>query len=170
MILKTSHCTFVVDIHNDGKAFIKDLIKGLTLKDGTVLLAVMWVTKSGKLYHRKFPYVLGLDVTFGTNSEKRGLFRVSGKTSNNNNIPIISAYIPSERRWLFHWCITKVIPFVLDEDNLSKTKMIISDQDAQLVDVLLTELNLRGGTSYGCAKHRLCKWHKVSVSNHRLFC
>ena len=157
-----------MDIHDQGKAFIRALIKGLSIKDGTILLALMWVTKTGKLYHRKFPHVLGLDVTHGTNAEKRGLFRASGKTSSNRNFPLINAYIPSEQRWLFHWCITKAIPFILDKEDLKKTRMIVSDQDAQLTAVLADKLGIRDGTYYGLARHRHCKWHKVSASNYQL--
>ena len=71
----------------DAKSFLKHVIKALTV-NGRVLLAVAWVTDKGRLYHQQFPYVLGMDVTFGTNAEKHPLFRASSKTSNNNNVPL----------------------------------------------------------------------------------
>ena len=153
-----------MDIHDDGKAFIKHIIRGLTLKNGTILLAIMWVTSKGKLYHRKFPHVLGFDVTFGTNAEKWGIFQVTLKTSNIKNIPLINAYIPLEQKWLFHWCIAQAIPCILDEKYLSKTCIIMTDQDTQLVGAIMDELHLGNHTVYGDAKNRLCKWHKVSLT------
>lgn len=60
----------------DAEMFVKSsLIKQLTTGDGIVLLAVMWVTNDWFTYHQKIPFLLGCDVTFGTNSEKRPLFR-----------------------------------------------------------------------------------------------
>ena len=153
-----------MDIHDDGKAFIKHIIRGLTLKNGAVLLAIMWVTSKGKLYHRKFPHVLGLDVTFGTNAEKRDLFRVTTKTSNNKNIPLMNACIPSEQKRLFHWWIALVISCILDEKYLSKTCIIMTDQDTQLVGALMDEQNLGNQTVYGDAVNRPGKWHKVCLT------
>lgn len=132
----------VIDPSEEAKSFIKNVIEGLTLGNGSILLAVMWVTKDGKKYHKKFPHVLGLDVTFGTNKEKRPLLRGSGKTSNNKNIPHVNAFIPSQQRWVFEWCVKDGIPAILDADALRKTCIIMSDQDEQLVGTLLVELRL----------------------------
>ena len=122
----------------------------------------MWITKDGKKYHTKFPHVLGCDVTFGTNAEKRPLFRASGKTSDNKNIPHINAFLPSQQRWVFEWIFTDAIPTILDKNALSKTCMILTDQDNQLVGTLLFNLHLPGAVPiYGKALNRLCGWHKT---------
>ena len=73
--------------------YVKAVVKGLSLGDGEVLLAVAWVTKEGKEYHTMFPRILGVDVTFGTNNEKRPLCRIVGKTSSNRNFPIINSFV-----------------------------------------------------------------------------
>ena len=149
------------DVSTEAESFVKNLITQLTTGDGTILLAVMWITDDGKLYHKKFPHILGCDVTFGTNAEKRPLFRASGKTMNNKNIPHINAFIPSEQRWIFDWIFEDAIPSILDEEDLRKTSIILSDQDHQLVGALLTKLRDKG--TYGNALNRLCKWHKMST-------
>ena len=159
----------VFDTQAEAKSFIKSVIEGLTLEDGSILLAVMWVVESGRRYHSKFPRVLGLDVTFGTNAEKRPLFRVSGKTANNNNIPSVNAYIPSEQRWVFEWCLKDGLPSILDPKALKKTSIILTDQDEQLVGTLLFELRLGDNSIYGAARNRLCKWHKVRTLYY-IFC
>ena len=151
----------VNDVSQDAKSFVKHLITQLTTGDGTILLAVMWITDDGKLYHKKFPHVLGCDVTFGTNAEKRPLFRASGKTMDNKNIPHINAFVPSQQRWVFDWIFEDGIPSILDEEDLRKTSIILTDQDHQLVGALLTKLRDKG--IYGDALNRLCKWHKMSI-------
>ena len=123
----------------------------------------MWVTKTGKSYHSKFPHVLGFDVAFGTNAEKQPLFRASGKTSGNRNIPHVNAFIPSQQRWVFEWCLKDGLPLILDIKALKKTCIIMTDQDEQLVGTLLYELKLNTSAIYGMARNRLCKWHKVSL-------
>jgi hypothetical protein len=130
----------VNDVTIEAKSFVKNLIKQLTTGDGTILLAVMWITDEGKKYHTKFPHVLGCDVTFGTNAEKRPLFRASGKTSDNKNIPHINAFVPSQQRWVFEWIFEDGFPSILDRTALSKTCMILTDQDTQLVGTLLAKL------------------------------
>ena len=91
----------VVDVNSEEKLFIKHVTEGLTLEDGSILLAIVRVTKDGKSYYSKFPHVLGFDVTFGTNAEKRPLFRATCKTSDSRNISHVNAFIPSEQRWIF---------------------------------------------------------------------
>ena len=164
-ILTTKHMTLlkVNDVSQEAKSFVKNLINQLTTGDGTILLAVMWITDDGKLYHKKFPHVLGCDVTFGTNAEKRPLFRASGKTADNKNIPHINAFVPSQQRWVFDWIFEDGLPTILDVDDLQKTCIILTDQDAQLVGSLLTKLHLKGDGTYGRALNRLCKWHKISI-------
>lgn len=151
------------DVSQDAQSFVKSLISQLTTGDGTILLAVMWVTEDGKLYHKKFPHVLGCDVTFGTNAEKRPLFRASGKTMDNKNIPHVNAFVPSQQRWVFDWIFEDGLPSILDEAALTKTCIILTDQDHQLVGALLTKLRDSGNSTYGHAMNRLCKWHKMSI-------
>ena len=107
---------------------------------------------------------MGMDVTFGVNNEKRPLFRVSGKTTNNKNIPHFNAFIPSQQRFTFDWLIMDALPLLLNRNALKDTSIILTDQDAQLVGSLLTNLNMSANCIYGNARNRLCKWHKVSLS------
>ena len=63
-------------LDEETKDHVKNIIKGLKLGNGQILLAVAWVTKEAKLYHKKFPFLLGLDGTFRTNVEKHTLVRL----------------------------------------------------------------------------------------------
>jgi hypothetical protein len=168
VLLLYIHILKVNDVSQDAKSFVKSLISQLTTGDGTILLAVMWVSEDGKLYHKKFPHVLGCDVTFGTNAEKRPLFRASGKTMDNKNIPHVNAFVPSQQRWVFDWIFEDGLPSILDEAALKKTCIILTDQDHQLVGALLTKLRDNG--TYGHAMNRLCKWHKISSKYTNFVC
>ncbi len=86
--------------------YVEAVTKALSIGDGEVLLAIMWVTPDGKLSHRRFPHILGMDVTYGTNNERRPLFRVIGKNARNKNFPIADAFIPSQQRCVcFLYCL-----------------------------------------------------------------
>lgn len=85
------------NINQASKDYIKSVIEGLNLGDGEFLLAVAWVTVDARHFHSMYPDVLGIDVVFGTNTEKRPLIRGTGKSSSNKNLPIINAFLPSEQ-------------------------------------------------------------------------
>lgn len=106
-----------------------------------------------------FPSLVGLDVTFNTNAEKRPMFVVVGKTSNGNVIPLLNAFFPSEAKWVFLWVFKEALPYLLGPSVLSKIRLITSDEDRQCLEAfeeVREEL-------YPNAVIRLCKWHKVCV-------
>ena len=105
-----------------------------------------------------------MDVTFGLNAEKRPTFRVSSKTSDNQNLPHFNAHIPSQQRWVFDWLVGDALPILLDAKALKKTSIILTDQDAQLVGTLLSTLDMKADNKYGHARNRLCIFHKVLSS------
>jgi hypothetical protein len=44
--------------------------------------------------------------------------------------------------WIIDWCVKSGLPSILDADALKKTCIIITDQDMQMVGVLMAELRL----------------------------
>lgn len=110
-------------------------------------------------YFELFPDLIGLDVTFNTNSEKRPMFILVGRTSNGHIIPLLNAFLPSEAKWVFLWLFKEAIPYLLGKSMLSKIRLLTSDEDRQCLDAfeeVREEL-------YPNAVLRLCKWHKVSI-------
>jgi hypothetical protein len=91
------------ELSESAQQYIQSVIKGLDLGDGQFLLAVAWVTSDAVRYHEMFPSVLGEDVVFGTNQEKRPLMRGTGKSAENKNLPLFNAFLPSQQRWVFDW-------------------------------------------------------------------
>ena len=88
---------------------------------------------------------------------------VIGKNAGNKNIPIVYAVLPSMQWYVFQWFFTDALLQLLDKYALSRTQIIMTDQDVHMIEGLshpLNDLNL-----YGSASHRLCKWHKVRPVN-----
>ena len=67
------------DIHK----YVKAVVKALQIGADRFLLGVVWVTKEGQIGHIRHPQVLGTDVTFGENREKRHHIGVIGKNEHN---------------------------------------------------------------------------------------
>ena len=56
---------------SDPERFVKTVVEALRLGDDKILLAVAWSAKEGRLNHKKYPEVLGVDVTYGKNNKKK---------------------------------------------------------------------------------------------------
>jgi hypothetical protein len=148
-------------IEDSSAKFIKSVIEGLDLGNGEFILALCWVTDHARRYHQLFPSVLGLDVVFGTNAEKRPQMRGTGKTSSNKNLPIIDALLPNQSKSIFDWFMTDAVPSLLDHQALRKTKIILTDQDREMMSAIDNCIKSRDKL-LGDAVRRICKWHKVS--------
>ena len=148
---------------NETVSYVRALVKCLKLGDDEILLALGFATKESRLYHQKFPEVLGFDVKHGTNNERRPLFRLVGKTADNKNVPFMNVYLPSEMRFSFDWALNECTRQCLDNSSLSKTSLLTHDEDNQELQALHTIL-LSNDCLYGrAAKSRLCAWHKVRL-------
>lgn len=149
-------------LSESSKKYIKAVIEGLDLGNGEFLLAVAWATADGRRFHQMYPDVLGLDVVFGTNTEKRPMMRGVGKSTSNRNLPVVNAYFPSQQAWVMDWFVNDGLPEVLDPIALYKTKLIVTDKDRELSIVLDYAFNEQERPLFRNAKRRTCKWHKVS--------
>jgi hypothetical protein len=149
-------------VDSKAQTFIKTIIKGLALSSGEFLLGIAWITKEGRSYHKKFPWINGWDVTFGTNAEKRPLGRMTHKTANNNIFPGVQAFLPSQAGWVFDWVKSKAVPHLLCGNALQKTSLELTDEDRQYIHASRNVYANTSDNPYGNAKIRLCKWHKVS--------
>lgn len=133
-VLKTE--SELKDIDESSNKFIKSIIDGLDLGTGEFLIAVCWVTANARRYHQLYPSVLGLDVVFGTNAEQRPQLRGTGISSSNKNLPIVDALLPNQSKWIFNWFVNDALPSTLDNVALRKTKIILTDQDRELMSAI----------------------------------
>jgi hypothetical protein len=76
------------ELSSSAQKYIQPVIDSLELGGGQFLLAVVFVIADAVRYHSMFLSVLGVDVVFGTNQEKRPHMRGTGKSSYNKHIPI----------------------------------------------------------------------------------
>ena len=140
--------------------YVKAVVESLKLKDGRVLLAVIWATAEGRLGHTRYPYVIGFDIMHGDNNEKRPHFRGITKSWRNNSLPTIDGLFPSMQTYVFTWAYEDAIPFCLAREAMEKTQIIPTDQCLIMLLAMhnaLSELKLFGPS----VRRRLCKWHKV---------
>ena len=61
--------------------YVLSVVNTLTLKDIEVLLGIACSTKEGRLGHKRYPDILGADVTYRDNNEKHPHIRLIGKIS-----------------------------------------------------------------------------------------
>jgi hypothetical protein len=132
--------------------------------DQDLFVAVLWVTKGEKEMFRKFPNVVKIDTTFGTNDRSMPLLSVTGLNSNGNTFTIARAYIPNEQSWVFRWILSHALPQLLGVEAMKRIVVILSDGDSTeiaQINHLLDEL---------CPQaHRLrCGWHLVDRGWERL--
>ena len=150
---------------DETNTYVKAVVNALSLGDDEILLAIAWATAEGRLYHIKYPQVLGIDVKYGTNSERRPLARGVGKTGNERNFTPVNSYMPSEQRYAYSWVTGEGIQGCLDADALLKTTVIPTDEDKDQIAAIDGVLKTPNST-LGKARLRLCKWHKVSLFEH----
>ena len=150
------------ELSTSAQQYIQSVIEGLSLGDGHFLLAVVFVTADEVRYHSMFPSVLGVDVVFGTNQERRPHMRGTCKSSDNKNIPLFNAFLPSQQKWVFEWVMTDALPSLLDPEALKLTDIILSDQDPQLCGSI-DKVIISRDKLYGDAMRRECIWHKVTI-------
>lgn len=158
----------VINVDKEAKDFVKNVVEGLKIGNNEFLLAVAWITKEGYIYHRKFPFVHGSDVTLGTNAEKRPMSRDMCLSANNNILHNVHAFIPSEGQWVFNWTRKHAVPALLCPIALKKESLLITDEDNQFLRASFT--TMASDDTYGNSKIRLCKWHKVCIIHISLIC
>lgn len=142
--------------------YVKAVVKALDLGNQEVLLAVAWTTAEGRLYHKKFPRVLGVDVKYGTNNERRPLLRLNGRTANDKIFSVMDCYMPNEMMASYFWGLYDALINNTDEMALKKTSIIPSDQDREQLDAIRSILQM-SDKPLGDAALVLCKWHLVSL-------
>ena len=74
------------------------MANGLQLKEGSVLIAIVWASKISRHHHVLHPQVLGGDVKKCANAEKRPLARFTGVDVEGCDLPNVQGFRPSEQR------------------------------------------------------------------------
>jgi hypothetical protein len=142
------------------ETFAKIVLDALKIKSGQkILLCLSWTTKAGILYFRKYPERIGVDVTNGTNTEKRPLFRGTIISSNHRNIPVWNAFLPSQAQWVFKWLFQEAFPALFPLEARERVRLVMTDEDPQCFTNITAAIDARIIPN---AHLRFCKWHKVN--------
>ena len=101
------------------------ILKALSLGAGErVLLCCAWVTKKALRHFQMHPHAVGMDVTNGTNSEKRPQFRATCLASNNTHVPFFNAFLPSGASWVFRWLFATAFPALIPLETLRQVSVV----------------------------------------------
>ena len=109
--------------------------------------------------HILFPDILGADITFGDNNEKRPRIRLFAKSKRTHFLSLVDALLSSQQAYVFVWFFEEAVPALLDPEALLKTQSILTDQCPIMCPTLTNPISVL--KLYGNAIHRICKWHKV---------
>ena len=149
-----------IPLEETPQSYAASIIKALSINENSeLLLCCMWMSKAQLRYFDLYPSVLGMDVTHGTNSEKRPLFRSVVISPNKKITTVANGYLPSEGAWVFGWILKTGLPQLFNNENtMSQVSVPLTDEDRQCVsqvDAAIVEKVLPNG------RHRICCWHKV---------
>ena len=134
--------------------------EALSVSDSqAMLLAVIWITDEDKRVFSLYPEVMFVDTTFGTNNEKRPLFKIAACDANNKNFTVLNGYLPSVRQWVFHFVELYIVPLLIGPSVLKRNNHYICDDDSQMYEPVVHN-SLNDGVWQG-TKQSLCMWHLV---------
>jgi hypothetical protein len=126
-----------------------------------ILLAVAWVSDEEARYFHMFPEVSFADTAQKVNLEKRPCFIICGKDSENRSFSFLTAFIPSECRWVFQWLFSKAMPALLGgKESIDKIVLMMTDGDHNEYGPI--EDLMRDGQVKSI--HGLCGFHLVDRS------
>ena len=145
--------------------YCKAIRDGLSVDDKSkVLLALVFVKMADKELAVRFPEVFYADVTMQTNSEARPMFAICGKDSDNRTFTVLRGFLPSQRRWVFHWLWETAIPTLLKPPSsvippLSRNEIVLTDNDEKEWGPLEGCLADDSSSYSSRCKCRTCSWH-----------
>lgn len=143
---------------NDALEYVKDRWKILNLKkDQQLLVAYAWTTKSQMAVFETFPEVIFIDTTKDTNNEGRPLCTVTGMDARGKMFPILRAFLPHERGWIFNWLLNIVMPKLFSEEAIKGVKLIYSDGDSREISAIDEAIEKH----FTSAIRGRCGWHII---------
>ena len=90
-----------------------------------------------------YPECLGMDLTFGTNKQRRPLFLVAGVDGSNHTFTMFRAFMPSKQARAFRWVILKALPALVGSETLKYVSFIASDQADSLCKAISSAITLK---------------------------
>lgn len=134
-------------------------------KDGTeILLAVSIASdKMLRLVHM-FPELSYMDVTGGTNKQKRDLFLAVAHDASGETFIGNATSIPSGKRWVFSTIYQSFFLLLYGETTMSRLRLALTDDDNAEWGPL--DNCIKTMPCYGKATHMLCVFHALVMAFH----
>ena len=114
-----------------------------------VLVAFAWAHDDEIRNTEMFPELLGMDVTFGVNLERRELLLAGGIDGNKKAFTAFRCLIPSKQEQTYTWIINEAMSFLLTPKTLQFNSCISTDQEFSLN----TSVNTSISSSKSSFKH-----------------
>ena len=122
-----------------------------------VMLAVAWSREDERQLFEKFPEILMMDVTFGTNSETRPLCMTAGLDGNMNVFTPVRAFMPSQCQWVFDWIFSTALPRLMGS-SLQRVQICLTDGDSKIYNAY----DKTKDKNMPHSVHMLCIYHLVT--------
>lgn len=103
-----------------------------------------------------FPEYMAIDLTFGTNVQRRPLFLAAGIDGCNKSFTMFRAFTPSKSFSAMHWIIHRSMPQLMGSDTLRNVSIVSSDQEDSLVGNVTSAIT---ENVLPFAKHRIDYFH-----------
>jgi len=103
---------------------------------------------------------MALDLTFGTNKQRRPLFVVAGVDGSNKSFTMFRAFMPSKEHRAVRWVMLKALPMLLGRDILQRVSVIATDMEPALSEAISSGVTMK---IFPQAKHRLDYFHMFVI-------
>ena len=103
-----------------------------------ILVSFGWCHDDEKRNFLMFPEIVGTDMTFGLNKERRNLVTFVGINGSKKAFTCFRCWMPSKQMVAYQWAINVAFPTLMSQKITSKNRTITSDAEASLVKAILT--------------------------------
>ena len=119
-----------IEINGDLNRELRKLQKQMSYKDGTeILLALSAASDEMMRVVHMFPKVIYMDVTSGTNKQKRDLFLMVVKDGNGKTFVGNITIIPSQQRWEFMKIYQTFFVYLYGMVTVSRFQLAVTNDD-----------------------------------------
>ena len=161
----TSQEKHAIAMNGDLKKELQKLKKQMSYKDDTQILLALSVASDEMMRTvHMFPEVIFMDVTSGTNKQKRDLFLMVVKDGNGETYVGNVTVIPSQQRWVFMKIYKTFFLYLYGEVTVSRFQLAVTDDDVSAhgpFDCLIKTMSC-----YTNCVHILCVFHGLIMVFH----
>jgi hypothetical protein len=150
------------------EAEVETLRKSLRLNDEAELLMMISIATDEMIrLVTMHPEVWFMDVTHGTNRQRRDLFMLAIRTPTGETFPGNITIIPSQKRWIFHCIYRYAFIHLYGTDTCSRNRLVLCDEDESeygpFENQILTNKTFKDSRLMLCIFHALTQPFKKEV-------